>query len=498
MTRRLDVGLMVAILGSFAWNGGQVRADARLPSVFGSRMVLQRDADVPIWGWADPGERVLVAFQNQVVTTHADADGNWKVSLAPLKVAGSETLTVKANNVITLDDVLVGEVWVCSGQSNMQWAVSQAIDPDLEAAAADYPDVRLFQVVRETAAEPLDELQTRIEWQACSPETISSFSAVSYYFGRQLHQVLGVPIGLIHTSWGGTRAEAWTSPEAMAATEELKPILDTWKQRCAAYQADTSSANADPRLDRHHPSNLYNAMISPLVGYSIRGAIWYQGESNASRAYQYRTLMPTMIQSWRDAWGQGDFSFYQVQLANFRAIKNEPGESDWAELREAQYLATQRLPHVGAACITDLGAILDIHPKDKQNVGKRLARLALHHDYGMTDLVKQGPTYSDLEVKDGKCMVRFETSSSQLITRYRQPLTGFAICGSDRNWVWGNAKIVGKDTVEVSHPDISEPVAVRYNWADNPQGNLYNALYLPAYPFRTDDWKGITADSVTP
>ena len=278
----------------------------------------------------------------------------------------------------------------------------------------------------------------------------------------------------------------------------------SWKKKVADARAAGKQPprrpqlQGPPRLDRHHPSTLYNAMVAPLVPYAIRGAIWYQGESNASRAYQYRTLMPTMIQSWRDAWGQGDFHFYQVQLANFLAINDQPEESAWAELREAQTMAGDQIPNVGAACITDLGAAKDIHPKDKQNVAKRLSRLAFVDVYGLDKIVKQGPTYKSMEKKGNKVLVHFENYGSPLITYYREPLTGFAIAGEDKQFVWANAKIVDGDTVEVSHPEVKNPQAVRYNWANNPQGTLYNNAYLPAYPFRTDDWKGTTAESVTP
>lgn len=239
-------------------------------------------------------------------------------------------------------------------------------------------------------------------------------------------------------------------------------------------------------------------MVAPLVPYAIRGGIWYQGESNAGRAYQYRTLMPTMITSWRDAWDQGDFPFYMVQLANFREIKDQPVESDWAELREAQMMTIDAIPNVGVACITDIGAAKDIHPKDKQNVGKRLARLALVNDYGMDGITLQGPTYRSIDIEAGKCVVHFDTYGSKLTTYYREPLTGFAIAGADKKWHWAQAKITGPDTVEVWHPEVKEPLAVRYNWADNPQGTLFSEMYLPAYPFRTDDWPGITESNVTP
>lgn len=493
-------------------------ANLKLPSVFGDHMVLQRDIEIPVWGWGDPGDKIKVSLRDQTAETTVGENGKWRVNLKPEAVGKPATLEVSDGEAsVVFEDVLLGEVWVCSGQSNMGWTVQASIDPDLEAAAADYPEIRLFQVPLVTAAEPQEDVNA--SWRVCQPDNISNFTGVGYYFGRQLYQVLGIPVGLIQTAWGGTRAEAWTSPEAMASTEELKPIVDTWEQRAATYDPEKAEQafqaalkrweengkqgrrpqkQDDPNVDRHCYSRLYNAMVSPLVPYAIRGAIWYQGESNASRAYQYRTLMPTMIQSWRDAWDQGDFSFYQVQLANFRNIVDEPADSDWAELREAQHIATEKLPNVGAACITDLGAALDIHPKDKQNVGKRLARLALHNDYGMENITPMGPTYKDMEVKDGQAHVHFDTYGRQLVTYYREPLTGFQICGEDKNWVWGNAKIVGKDTVVVSHPDVPNPVAVRYNWANNPQGTLYSDLYLPAYPFRTDNWEGVTANNVTP
>lgn len=503
-----------------------VQAEVKLPSVFGSHMVLQRDQPLTVWGWADPGEVVTVAFRDQSVQATADAHGAWSVKLAPLSVGEPGTLTVRGTNTLTLEDVLVGEVWVCSGQSNMQWSVQAALDPDLETAAAQHPQLRLFQVPLVAHPEPQRDVQAA--WKLCTPQTVPSFSAVAYYFGRQLQQTLQVPVGLIQTAWGGTRAEAWTSPAALAARQELRPILDEWERQIAAWnpeqaqaqyeqalarwQAAVEKARAekqppprrpqpplDPRLSQHRPSNLYNAMVAPLVPFGIRGAIWYQGESNASRAYQYRILMPTMIRSWRDAWKQGDFPFYMVQLANFKEIQPEPGESDWAELREAQMLTIDAEPNVGVACITDLGAAKDIHPKNKQDVGKRLARLALVDNYGFSGkLVRNGPVYRSLDIIGNKCVVHFDTAGSKLISFYGEPLRGFAIAGADRRWVWAEAKITGPDTVELSHPSVPEPVAVRYNWADNPQGNLYNELYLPAYPFRSDDWPGVTVNNVKP
>ncbi|MCA9075379.1 MAG: sialate O-acetylesterase [Planctomycetaceae bacterium] len=502
--------------------------DLKLPSVFGSHMVMQREMPVPVWGWAAPDETVTVKFRDQSKTAKADADGKWMVKLDALSLGEPATLTVSGNtDELTFEDVLVGEVWVCSGQSNMQWSVDRGLDPDLEAAAGHRPNIRLFRLPLVAATEPQDDVDA--EWTYCTPETLPAFTAVGYNFGRTLQEVLQVPVGLIQTAWGGTRAEAWTSPEMMASVEELKPIIDTWNERDGAYNAEAAQAKydaelaewekadaaakaegktpprkpsmeQDPRQSQHHFSTLYNAMIAPLSPVAIRGAIWYQGESNASRAYQYRTLIASMIQSWRDDWKQGDFPFYQVQLANFRAITDEAVGSDWAELREAQTIAAQALPNAGVACITDIGAALDIHPKNKQDVGKRLARLALVDNYGYGDTItRSGPTYDSVEFKEGKAFVKFDTHGSSLETWYREPLTGFMIAGEDRNWVWADAQqVVNGDTVEVSSKYVSNPVAVRYNWADNPQGNLFNEKMLPAYPFRSDDWPGVTANNVKP
>ncbi|WP_437186125.1 sialate O-acetylesterase [Planctomicrobium sp. SH668] len=498
-------------------------AKVRTPALFSNGMVLQRDIAAPVWGWAEPGEQVTVTFRDQSVSAKADDQGKWKVSLAPLALGEPGTLTITGENTLTFDDVLVGEVWICSGQSNMGWSVNQSDDPDLERLAANYPNIRLFSVPLTTADTPQDDVNSL--WKVCSPETVGHFSGVGYFFGRQLHISTGVPIGLINSSWGGTRAEAWTSPEMMAVKPNLQPIQDSWnniiakpenqeatkayEEKWNAWQAALKKARADgtdlparpghpgnTRWSEHHPSTLYNAMIHPLAPYAIRGAIWYQGESNAGRAYQYRELMPAAIQSWRDAWGQGDFYFYQVELANFQAVSPQPKESAWGELREAQQLTNKALPNVDSVCITDAGAAKDIHPKDKQTVGKRLARLALNDAFKISGVVRKGPTYESATFEDGKVTVKFNTYGPKLITWYGEPLQGFAVAGEDKKFVWAEAKIVSENTVELTASGIEKPVAVRYNWAENPQGNLYNETYLPAHPFRSDDWMGVTADNV--
>jgi len=523
--KRSNLSGMFAILATAVVVFQQpAQADVRTPAVFGNGMVLQRDQSVPVWGWADPGEDVSVSFREQSKTTKAATDGKWKVTLAPLSLGEPGTLTIQgADKTLTFTDVLVGEVWICSGQSNMQWNVNSGLDADLEKAAANHPGIRIFSVPLTTADVPQEDVNAT--WQPCTPQTIGSFTAVGYYYGRELHEVLQVPVGLIQTAWGGTRAEAWASPEIMSKSVNLKPIQESWDDLIAKPENQKATQEYEPkwqawqaawkkarlagqpaparpghpqntRWSQHHPSTLYNAMVAPLTPFAIRGAIWYQGESNAGRAYQYRELMPAVIQSWRDAWGQGDFPFYQVQLANFMAVKDQPGESAWAELREAQMITTKALPNVGAACIIDAGVAKDIHPKDKQVVGKRLSRLALVDVYQISGLVRQGPTYQSVTFEGNKAIVKFDNHGAKLISYYKEPLQGFAVAGADRKFVWGTAKITGPDTVEIVAEGVNQPVSVRYDWADNPQGNLYNETYLPAYPFRTDDWEGVTAKNV--
>ena len=502
-------------------------AEVRMPAIFGSQMVLQRDMPVPVWGWADAGEEVTVTFQGQTKSTKADAEGKWSVKLDALSVGAPANLIVKGKNQLAFDDVLVGDVWVCSGQSNMEWSINSAIDPDLESLSSKNNKLRLFHLLKASSTTPKTDCTGK--WVASAPDKVGGFSAVAFFFGRQLQQTLDVPIGLINTSWGGTRAEAWTSAEGMASRGEFKPIIDSWAkieteypQKKAAYDvalekwkkesaeataagkkpAAQPAAPMDPNTTPHRQTNLYNAMIAPIVPYGIKGAIWYQGESNAGRAEQYRTLMATLIKSWRAAWKQGDFPFYQVQLANFKAKKDQPGDSDWAELREAQVISSEAAAPGGVACIIDIGAIKDIHPKNKQDVGKRLARLALVDLYGYAGKVaRSGPTYRSMDIKDGKIVLHFdnlgEGGLKGLLSYYGEPLTGFSIAGEDKKFVWGDAKIDGS-TVVVSSKDVANPVAVRYNWADNPSGNLYNAVYLPAYPFRTDNWDGITKGVLAP
>ena len=645
---------------------GSAHGEVRLPAIIGDNMVIQQDTKVRIWGSAKPGERITATFDKKSSQTVADSEGRWQLFIGPQKAGGPFELTVKGDNVLTIKNVLVGEVWLCSGQSNMEWPLVNTFGGDQVVTQANYPELRLFTVEHNTATSPQTDLQGH--WVVTTPDEAAHFSAVGYFFGRELHQQLKVPVGLIHSSWGGTPAEAWTSHEALLSSPELKPILERYEsslnalpQAKEAYAralaqweeknlyldagnkgealgyADPSAPTADwskmdlpkqfetagllidgavwfrkeielpaswagkplvlnlPPIDDHdvtyfngakigstgretpnsyavprkyvvlaslarpgknviavrvfdsageggfsrggamsigpaggaesetislrgvwdykvelalepkhpdwgtrpeavgvgnqnNPSVLYNAMLAPLVPFAIRGVIWYQGESNAGRAYQYRTLFPVMIRNWRSAWGR-DFPFYFVQLANWHASKAHPDESDWAELREAQSM-TLREPHTGMAVTIDVGDEVELHPRNKLDVGRRLAAWALADTYGQK-VTASGPLFDGFSIEATKVRIRFKYGTG-LKTPDGSALKGFAIAGEDRRFVWADARVDG-DTVIVSSPGVPKPAAVRYGWADNPIANLYNKAGLPASPFRTDDWPGITA-----
>jgi sialate O-acetylesterase len=494
------------------------RGDVTLPALFGSHMVLQRDMKDRVWGKAAPGEEVSVSINGQTKTAKAGDDGKWSVTLDPMPAGGPHTMTVAGKNKVELDDVLVGEVWLCSGQSNMQWAVNQANDGDLEALTAKFPKIRLISVPQVGTQEPQDDFKGK--WEVCSPETAKGFSAVGYLFGRLIHQALDVPVGLIDDAWGGSACEAWVKRDVLEKDENYRPMMERWRN--VEYQAPNAIADYKRRMEEwkqaaesakssgqkppaqplnpenqlkgnSRPGNIYNGVLKPTIGYGLRGVIWYQGESNASRAYQYRNLFPLMIKSWRDEWGIGDFSFYWVQLADFMAEKSEPAESAWAELREAQTLTADKLPHTGEAVIIDIGEGKDIHPKNKQGVANRLARWALAHDYKV-EVPHHSPRYKSMEKQGNKFVLTFSHADNGFQTFDVNEPRGFAIAGDDRKFVWAKAKAVGKDKIEVWSDSISEPAAVRYAWADNPVCNVYSKEGLPLTPFRTDDWPGVTAE----
>jgi len=627
-----------------------VLADVKLPAILGSNMVLQQNRELPLWGTADPGEAVTVTLGDAKAADSgdsplrrsgppsgtqgpgpspggcrrqavADAQGKWLVKLPPQKAGGPVEITVAGKNTLKLANVLVGEVWVCSGQSNMAMVVASSANKDKEIAAAACPKIRLFTVDRKTALEPQSDCKGA--WVECDPKTVGGFSAVAYFFGRKLHQELQVPVGLVHTSWGGTPAEAWTErsflhdPALASLHDRWKKVIEEypkalekhkqdvakweetvkrlqgehqarmreWQEKVKAAKGQGPEAKAPegkaaagaalpprpeaPKLppkprepqgpnSPHCPSSLYNAMIHPLLPFAAQGAIWYQGESNAGRAFQYRTLFPTMIKSWRKAWGDEDLDFYFVQLANFQRVVTTPPapSADWAELREAQTM-TLALPKTGQACIIDIGEANDIHPKNKQDAGLRLALSALAGTYGKA-IPFVGPTFDSIAVEGGSIRVKFQHLEGGLVAKpfsdpvrpdgprlaqrfalplgemkpapakagkagkQREPASaeppattavpvegaaaplvvprpksevyGFAIAGEDKKFVWAEAKIDG-DTVVVSSDQVTAPVAVRYAWADNPECNLSNSTGIPASPFRTDEWPGITINS---
>ena len=490
-------------------------ADVRLPAVFSDHMVLQRGAPIPVWGWADPGEEITVTIAGQTKTTTADPAGKWRVKLDPLQSPDPLTFTVKARNTLTVTDVLLGEVWLCSGQSNMGMTVANSADYDKEKTAANYPALRMFRQADGPAPTP-QESGTGA-WVVCTPDTVGAYSATAYFFGRELHQKLKTPVGLLNSSVGGTAIESWTSHDAQKDRAELKPIYDRWAKlqtdwtpetaqaafvkQLATFKESAAKARAEgkpaprpprkptePRLDNNHPANLFNGKIMPLIPYAIRGAIWYQGEHNAGReAHLYRLQLELLIQDWRTRWQQGDFPFAWVQLPNFHKPQTAPVEdSGWVTVREAM-LQSLQIPNTGMAITTDLGDANDIHPKNKQAVGQRLGNWALAKVYDQKGVAPSGPLPAGHEVKDNQLILTFKHTDGGLVAKGGD-LKGFALAGPDKKWLRANARIDG-DKVILTHPDIKTPAAARYAWADNPDCNLYNGAGLPASPFRTDDWK---------
>ncbi len=629
-----------------------LNAQVKLSPIFSSNMVLQQGMEIPVWGWASPGEKVTVTLDKGKATAKANKEGKWTLKLPAMNYGGPFTMTVNGRNSQTLENILIGEVWICSGQSNMEFNMLSVKNSDAEIAASNNQDIRLFTVKRRISGSQQEQLEAG-EWVKCSPATIPRFSAVAYFFGRELNQKLKVPIGLINTSWGGTVAETWTSeqmigqnPDFANQLAQLKKVnLDDYaksiEREVRERVGETSTVDlgmkgnqpawADPELNdlawktmelpgyiesnglqgvdgiiwfrtvinlspeeaampstlylakvndsdntfingklvgstqlqadksrvyaipvgilkpgknnltvqmedvggmggiygdpatlklqcenrviplsgnwkykvglvkfntvlspNSYPTLLYNGMIHALVPYGIRGAIWYQGEGNAGRAKQYQRVLPDLIKDWRNHWNQGDFPFFIVQLANFMKVDSIPQESTWAELREAQSM-TLSLPNTGIAVTTDVGEALDIHPKDKQTVGKRLALSALKVAYKQ-DLVYTGPVYNSMVASGNKVTLTFDETGEGLKIRDKYGyIKGFAVAGEDHIFYWAKGKLTGKNTLEVSSPEVTHPVAVRYGWANNPDdANLYNSADIPASPFRTDKWKGIT------
>ncbi len=477
-------------------------ADVRLPNVFSDHMVLQQGKENKIWGTAAAGEKVSISIAGKSTDTKADDKGNWSAKLPLLPVGGPHKLRVAGSSVVELSDVLVGEVWICSGQSNMEWTVAASNNADLERLAANYPNIRMINFPHVGTQEPVWSYDER-KWMVCSPATVSGFSAVGYFFARQLHQSTNVPIGMINNAWGGSSCEAWVNRDVLKAKPRYEGLLARWagmeekfavlgakQDRNEAENKDLSGLQGQMRGNAR-PGNIYNGVLKSHIGYGIQGAIWYQGESNAGRAYQYRDLFPEMITNWRNEWGQGDFPFYWVQLADFQAEKTKPDDSDWSELREAQTMAMDKLPNSGQAVIIDIGEGKDIHPKNKVDVGMRLARWALAKQYNQT-IDFQSPRYESMEKAESGIVLKFANRGK--VWRpfdVKEPI-GFTIAGEDKKFFNADAKILEDGRIQVSSASVPNPVAVRYAWAQNPICNMFADNGLPLTPFRTDDWPGVT------
>ena len=507
------LSILFAILASPA-----ALAGLSLPGFFSDHMVVQRDKPVAIWGTADAGAGVKVSFSGKSATTTANAQGDWKINLPPLPAnATGSAITVNSGTATTtINDVLVGEVWFASGQSNMAFKVAGSHEAAKDIAAADYPGIRMFLAKLTPAAEPQTDIGGL--WSVCSPQTVPQFSAVAYFFALDLHQKLKVPVGIINSSWGGKPVQTFTSREALASIPEGKQALEQLDQMTAAFnpekakqrnkaalaryetalaawkekpKAERKAQPKKPVLQRNpaategRPAVLYNGMIHPFVGYTMRGALWYQGEANAktpASASAYAKLFPLMITDWRKRWGD-DFTFLWVQLANFKKVTDTPGAIDpWAQLQDEQR-KTLSLPKTGMAVINEIGSANDIHPKNKKEVGRRLSLWALSGDYGMP-VVPCGPLYRDHKISGSTVHIRF-TNAKGLKSRDGGPLKRFEITGDDKVWHWADAKIEG-DRIIVSSPEVPKPTAVRYAWCSNPEGaNLVNSDDLPASVFGT-------------
>ncbi|TCO84397.1 sialate O-acetylesterase [Chthoniobacter flavus] len=509
-----SLGFAAIILGLVT----SARAELKLPAIISDHMVLQQKQTNPIWGWDTPGTKVTVTFAGQTKSGEAGADGKWTVKLDPVPAnATPQVISISGTNKKDIQDVLVGEVWMCSGQSNMGFTISRERNGDLETAAGKSNTLRLIKV-------PLigsQELKTDFTgaWKYSDADSIPSFTAVGFMFGRYLHDILGIPVGLIDNAWGGSAAEAWVRRESLEKDPRFALLMENTRQHEALLQTekaktdyaaamekwkkDVETAKAahktPPRAPQSpeawltgnaRPGNIFDGVVYPTLGYGMKGVIWYQGETNAGRAYEYAQLFPFMIEQWRKEWKEGDFPFYWVQLADYMAEKPEPGESAWAELRESQ-TKTMKLPNTGQAVIDDLGEGRDIHPRNKHDVAARLVRWALVKDYGMK-IPYRSPEFKSVDFKDNKADLTFDTFDTNLYTFDVDEARGFAVCGEDKVWHWAKGKVTGHNTIEVSSDQVAKPIAVRYAWADNPVCNVYGDDGLPLTPFRTDDFPMIT------
>jgi sialate O-acetylesterase len=513
MRAKMFVFIILLVVGNAAV------ADVRLPAIFSNNMVLQQQTTAPIWGWAAPGEKVSLtpSWGDPDLHTVTGPDGKWMLSLKTPKAGGPFTLTFRGHNELEVKNVLVGEVWICSGQSNMQFTMGKGqrwytgdINESTEAPAARYWAIRLCTVTPKYSDTPQDDCNA--SWQPCTPETVKTFSAVGYYFGRELNQKLQVPIGLITTAYGGTMAEAWTSRQGLSSEPEFAAMLSAYdkdktefvalrkdydKQQ-AAWEAAKAKAAAESKPfdqsspkkpvrvpNQNSPTVLWNSMVSPIVPFAMKGVIWYQGESNHLRSWEYTRLFPLMVSSWRKDWHQGDFPFYFVQIAPYKDMN--------PEIREAQRLSFAKIPNCGMVVTTDVGNCSDIHPRNKGPVGARLANWAFARTYGLKDIDYCGPMYKSMKVDGSKIVLSFDYADG--LRSKAGDLTGFVIAGKDQKFVPAKAKVDGT-TVVVWSDEVKDPAAVRFGWTACPDATLFNKAGLAASPFKTDDWKWDTADAV--
>lgn len=493
-----------------------LQAELKLPAIIGSHMVLQQNQANPIWGWDTPGTGVTVAFAGQSKSAVAGPDGRWTVKLDAVPAnATPQSIQIAAGSTkVTLEDVLVGEVWMCSGQSNMGFQLNSDWNGDLEAMASKLPNLRLIKVPQVGTQELQNDFKG--EWKASTRETAQGFSALGFLFGRYIHQIVDVPVGLIDNAWGGSAAEAWVRRSSLEKDPRFATLLENTLKTEAQKTAPQAKSEYEEALLKHkvaaeaakaagktpprppqspeawlsgnaRPGNIFNGIVNPTLGYGIKGVIWYQGESNASRAWEYGQLFPFMVEQWRKEWKQGDFPFYWVQLADFMKEEPTPVDSTWAELRESQ-TKTMSLPNTGQAVITDLGEGRDIHPKNKHDVAARLVRWALAKDYGIK-IPYRSPEFKSLSLNKNKATVTIDCFGSALRPFDVQEAIGFALCGEDKVWHYAKGTVVGDDKVELSSENVPNPIAVRYAWANNPVCNLASKEGLPLTPFRTDDFE---------
>jgi len=487
---------------------------------------MQRGMPVRVWGWAEAGESVNVSLSGRIAATKADARGHWSVELPSFKEGENLELEIKGKNVVAYKNIIMGDIWVCSGQSNMEMSLGGCLGADVEIKAADFPKIRRIKFNHVQTGLPEIEAPAATQWQLCTPGTAAGFTAVGFYFAREVQQKTGVPIGIIDVNWGGTRIEPWVASEGLELVPEFNQQFTAKQEALKNYRANLNTSLTEmeawiartrgnltsggmittppsiPAAPDGGWSGMYNAMINPLVLLPIKGALWYQGESNGDEGETYFNKMQALISGWRKQWGQGDFPFYFVQLANFQTANENPAGGDgWSKHREAQRKSLS-IPNTGMAVIIDtvpLAQAGDIHPKDKYDVGMRLSRWALNRDYGQKEIEVSGPLFKELKIEGDKAIVTFDHLGTGLMIGKksgREPavddkdgkLKRFAIAGADKKWIWADA-VIKDGAVVVSSPEVKEPVAVRYAFSMNPDGaNFYNREGLPASPFRTDSW----------